>query len=259
MSDQPLAGKCIVVTRPAPQAAHLGNRFEALGAETILCPTIETVPPDSWAVLDSCLDHIQEYDWLIFTSANGVLSFLARLLDRGLTLDVLQHISTAAIGPATCRVAEQEGLKVSLVPSHFQAEWLVQEMAPLVTGCRILLPRSQEARETLPIGLEDAGACVDIAPAYTTRFPTQMPEDATHLIKNGQFDCVTFTSSSAARNFFLLLEPQALKQKDIACIGAITAETVEERGLTPDIIASEQTTAGLVQAIIQFYRSPQRD
>lgn len=257
MSRQPLTGKRIVVTRAAPQAAQLAQRFEELGANAIICPTIEIVAPASWSTLDACLERIRGYDWLIFTSVNGVLWFLRRLESKGLTLECLKNASVAAIGPVTRHVAEERGLTVTHVPSRYQAEYMVEELGPLVQGCSILLPRSEEAREMLPIGLEKAGARVDVAPAYTTRPPPQLPENALHLINEGQIDCVTFTSSSAAKNLFRFLDQRLLERKQIACIGAVTADTVRELGLDPEIIALEQTTAGLIQAIIQFYSAPQ--
>ena len=257
---RPLLGKRIVVTRARVQASDLVERLRELGAECMECPTIQVVPPESWDKLDAALERLPSYDWLVFTSVNGVDHFFQRLTQKGLDTRALGHLHTAAIGPATARRLGRHGLNTDILPSTYQAESVVEAFSQQpIKGKRILLPRAMEARTILPDSLTDMGAAVDEIAVYRT---VQSSEDAPLLIKElqaGAIDMVTFTSSSTVSNFKALLpeafDPALIEKVAVACIGDITADTAKRLGFKVDITAEVFTIEGLCEAIERYYRT----
>ena len=257
-ASRPLAGKRIVVTRARSQASSLARRLKELGGEVIEFPTIEIQPPESYAALDEAIRKIHTYDWLIFTSVNGVEQFFNRskLLNKSLTR--LEGIEIAAIGPETASTVEAAGLRCRLVPKQYQAEGLLELLTPeQMRGKRVLIPRAAQAREILPETLREWGAQVDVIEAYRTVVPSSDVSGLMHSIQKCEIDMVTFTSSSTVTNFVRLLEGQrladSLRSTAIACIGPITQKTVEELGGHADVAAEEFTIPGLVQAIVKYF------
>jgi len=255
---RPLLGKTIVVTRARAQASDLVDRLSNLGAECLECPTIKIVPPQDWAPLDEAIDNLHTYDWLVFTSVNGVVFFFERLYGKGKDVRALKDIRTAAIGPATAERLGDFGLKSDIVPETYRAESIVEafEKEP-VEGKRILLPRAEEARPILPVELRKMDAVVDEIVAYRTE---QAHENAGLLIKRleeGSIDLITFTSSSTVKNFKALLPQdkfeELMKGVTIASIGPITSDTAKELGFKMDIEADEFTIPGLCSAILKHY------
>ena len=256
-----LAGKRIVVTRPRTQAGELARRLIELGAEVIDFPTISIEPPMDYTPMDRAIEQLKQYDWLFFTSVNGVQSFFDRLRHLGKNSQGTKHLKVVAIGPETAGRLEAEAISVYLVPAKYQSEGILKELDPTeIRGRRILLPRAAKAREILPDTLRQWGASVDVVQAYQTVLPKACQYDL-HELFGKQIDAITFTSSSTVENFFKLLkgeDPSRILQKVIvACIGPITARTAIERGLRVDIVSSEFTISGLVAAIVKFYDSPQ--
>ena len=256
-----LAGKRIVVTRPRTQAGELARRLIELGAEVIDFPTISIEPPMDYTPMDRAIEQLKQYDWLFFTSVNGVQSFFDRLRHLGKNFQGIKHLKVVAIGPETAGRLEAEAISVYLVPAKYQSEGILKELDPTeIRGRRILLPRAAKAREILPDTLRQWGASVDVVQAYQTVLPKACQYDL-HELFGKQIDAITFTSSSTVENFFKLLkgeDPSRILQKVIvACIGPITARTAIERGLRVDIVSSEFTISGLVAAIVKFYDSPQ--
>ena len=165
----PLFGRRVVVTRPRAQAAEFIDRLTAAGAEVIPCASIEIVPPHSWDALDDAIRRIGEFDWVVFTSVNGVEIFLRRLRDLALDIGVLGGARLAAIGSKTAKALESRGLQVEVVPGEFRAERVAEAMREKgITGARILLPRAAAAREILPVMLREAGAVVEEVASYDT-------------------------------------------------------------------------------------------
>lgn len=268
---KPLFGKRIVVTRSKEQAGDLTRALEELGAEVIELPTIKIVPPDSYRSLDQAIDRIvmpnsavpagrQErrtanyYDWVIFTSANGVSYFMDRLRSRGQDGRVLKGVKLAAIGPATARKLEEFGLKIDLVPKDYRAESLIEGLKKeKMAGVRILIPRAKEAREVLPESLKSLGAEVDVATAYQTVIDDSKVARFKEILLGKKVDVITFTSSSTVKNFVKLLRgvdsSHVLSGVKIACIGPITAQTARDEGLKVDLVAKEYTIPGLVEAL----------
>ena len=253
--NRPLMGRRIVVTRAREQASDLVRELTEYGAECIQCPTIQVVPPPDWTDLDNAIEAIDQYDWIIFTSVNGVDFFFRRLFEKGLDVRALGHIKTATIGPATADRLRTRGLKSDIVPQSYRAESVVEAFTAVpVKGRRILLPRAKAARSVLPVELTRMGASVDEVTAYETR---QVDDGATDLIARleaGTIDMVTFTSSSTVTNFCRLLPPDRVHRLmagvSVASIGPITSQTAREMGLSVSLEAAAYTIDGLVQAIL---------
>ena len=171
-SRKPLFGKRIVITRARSQAGQLARRIEELEGEVIYCPAIEIESPESCDALDRAIAVIQTYDWLIFTSVNGVERFLMRLQRLSGSLSKLTGTQIAAIGPQTAARLAREGLKQAIVPKRYLAEGILHVLTPdMMRGKRVLIPRAAKARDILPETLRAWGATVDVVDAYRTVVP----------------------------------------------------------------------------------------
>ena len=255
---KPLLGKRIVVTRARAQASDLVETLTDLGAECVECPTIEVVEPDSWQPLDDAITGITKYQWLIFTSVNGVHFFFKRLFGQGLDARALGHLKTAAIGPSTAKRLLDFGITTDILPETYQAESVVDAFSGIpVQGRKVLLPRAREARAVLPEELRRMGAEVDEIVAYQTLQATGGQSDLIDALRHRKIDMVTFTSSSTVRNFKALLPEQEVKGLTsgvtMACIGPITADTAKSLGFNSDLVADAFTIDGLTAAIVRFY------
>jgi uroporphyrinogen III methyltransferase / synthase len=256
--NRPLMGRRIVVTRAREQASDLVKRLSDLGAECIECPTIETVPPDDAKPLDTAIDDLSSYEWLIFTSVNGVNFFFNRLFEKNKDVRALNHVHTAVIGPATAKRLFDFGLKSDIVPESYRAESVVKAFAQEdIAGKKILLPRAKEARPVLPIELTRMGAVVDEVTAYCTKAVKDDADVILKRLKEHTIDMITFTSSSTVKNFRALLPSEGLDSLiqgvTIAAIGPITADTARNFGFDVHIVAESYTIAGLCEAIQQYY------
>ena len=253
---RPLLGKTVVVTRARAQASDLVDQLSSMGAECLECPTIKIVPPEDWSPLDRAIDDLQAYDWLVFTSVNGVSFFFERLYEKGRDVRALKDLRTAAIGPATAKRLRDFGLNSDIVPETYRAESIIEAFAeePL-DGKRILLPRAKEARPILPVELRKMGALVDEIAVYRTEQDRQNVDVLISRLEEGSIDVITFTSSSTVRNFKALLPgerfEELIKDVTIASIGPITADTARELGFKVDISAEEYTIPGLCEAILK--------
>jgi len=258
--NRPLLGKRIVVTRARKQASGFLRMLSDSGAECLECPTIKVVPPESWHALDKAIGRLSDYDWLIFTSVNGVSYFYKRLFAAGMDTRALQDIRVAAIGPATAERLLDFGISCDIIPENYRAESVVAafEHVP-VTGKKILLPRAREARSILPEELTRMGARVDEITAYVTEISDQNVETLLNHLENGSVDCLTFTSSSTVRNFKRLLPSEKfeslVREVTVACIGPITADTAESLGFDVHVVAREYTIQGLYAAIVDHFTS----
>lgn len=253
----PLFGKCIVITRAEDQADSMMNLLLDQGAEPLLFPVIETVPPEDWEPLDQAQKKLDHYHGLIFTSVNGVRYFFQRLQETGKDLRELKGLRIYTIGPKTERAVTDLGIRVDVVPEEYVAESLLASMGrENIQGQRFLLPRAALARETLPEALRSLGAEIDVVPAYRTRRPEGGAEELIERLRAGTVDAVTFTASSTVNNFLERIGPQAkelLTKTVIACIGPITAKTAEQQGLKVAVVASKYTVPGLVTALEEFF------
>ncbi len=246
-----LAGKRIVITRARGQAADLTARLEKLGAEVIELPTIEIQPASDYGPLDQALARIGSYDWLIFTSANGVRFFLERMAKSGLNIDAVRA-RICAIGPATRAEAENAGFRVDLMPGEYVAESLVLAFqGHSLEGKRVLLPRAAVARDVVPAELSRRGAQVDVVEAYRTGIPADAPARARRIFASGRRpDWITFTSSSTVANFVQIAGPAALEGVRVATIGPVTTATARKHGIDVTVEARTFTAEGVVAAIL---------
>ena len=257
--NRPLMGKRIVVTRAREQASDLVKQLSDLGAECLECPTIKVAPPDDWKLLDAAIDNISSYDWLVFTSVNGVDYFFKRLFAKGKDVRALSKLNTAVIGPATEKRLFNFGLKSDIVPKNYRAESIIEAFSNKnINGKKILLPRAKEARPILPVELTKMGALVDEVTSYYTK---EVPDSADLLLKRlkeGTIDLITFTSSSTVKNLKAILPDNIfdsqMKNITIACIGPITADTAKSLGFEVHIVANSFTIPGLCEAILDYYR-----
>src|SRR5918998_1191458 len=213
----PLSGRTVMITRARRQAAEFAGELERLGARVVECPTIEIVEPESYAALDQAVENLFGYDWLVFTSANGVEHFLRRLELRGVDVSALDELRVCAIGAATADRLRDAQVHVDVVPEKFQAEGVYAALEAFVGGrqgldrLNFLMPRAAVARDHLPRALEAAGARVDVVAAYRTVRPeTHDRARVEALLVGGGVDCVTFTSASTVINFAQLFETSDL-------------------------------------------------
>ncbi len=256
---KPLFGKRILVTRTRAQASVLSQLLLSHGAEPIEVPTIEIVPCQSFEKLDAALKNLEEFDWLIFTSANGVHYFFTRLDARGRDVRALSGCKVCAIGPATAQMLLERGIKADLVPQDYRAEGIIAELeARIEINSRVLIIRAQQARDLLPDSLQEMGAEVTIAPAYRTVRPKLEVAKIKKLFKEEGLDVVTFTSSSTVTNMANILGrqdfPILLKRVTVACIGPITAVTAKELGVESQIVCEEYTIPALVDKLVEYFR-----
>ncbi len=258
--NRPLFGKRIVVTRARAQASNFVKMLTEKGADCLECPTIRIEAPDDYSQLDKSLDNLSTYDWLVFTSVNGVDFFFDRLFDRGMDVRALHHISTAVIGPATRDRLMGFGIKADIMPDSYRAESVVEAFASLdMKGKKVLLPRAAEARYVLPKELTAMGAGVDEIPVYYTRQDASAAETLLTALEARQVDAVTFTSSSTVKNFKALLPAdkaevdRLLEGVALVSIGPITSETAEQEGFTVAVTADEYTIEGLTETITRFF------
>jgi uroporphyrinogen III methyltransferase / synthase len=251
---RPLLGKRIVVTRTRKQASALSNKLRALGAHVIELPTIRIEPPGNLREFAELVQDAHLYDWIVFTSANGVEGFFDIFFKLYDDAREIGGARIAAIGPATAQRLKDFHLHVDLQPDEFVAEGVVREFKKQgsIENLRILLVRAEKARDTLPKGLSAMGAIVDEGFAYRTVPETRDRSGARRQLAHDGADLITFTSSSTVENFLALGLPWP-KGMRIASIGPITSKTVRDQGLKVDVEARRHDIDGLVQAISEFF------
>ncbi|MBE3034552.1 MAG: uroporphyrinogen-III C-methyltransferase [Actinobacteria bacterium] len=263
--DRPLFGKRIVVTRSREQAGEFIDMLEERGAEAIAAPTIHVAPPEDPAALDAACAAAHTFDWVVFTSANGVDGFMNRLLATGDVRD-LKGVRICTTGPSTAARLSRYGIRVDLTPGEFRAEAVAEALrgSGTLAGTRILLPRADIARDLLAEELRHAGAEVEDVIAYRTLAggaERDGDHDVYRMLLDRQIDAVTFTSASTVRNFVKLFgHEQAvdlLRGTVVASIGPVTAEAAERLGITTTVMPARYTIPDLVDALVEhFARNP---
>ena len=247
-----LFGKKILVTRTRKQASKLTKQLENFGADVLEFPTIKISPPsDNFESMDAAIKNLKTFDWIIFTSANGVEKFFARLKFFNLDARIFGNAKVAAIGSATAERLSDFGIIADLVPKEFRAEGLIDALKDKISGKKILLARAEVARDILPRELENFGAEVQIAKVYKTESDAENAAEVREKISSGEVDLITFTSSSTVENFVAAVGKDFLHKTKTAAIGSITAATLEKFGAPADIVAKEFTIKGLVEAVIE--------
>lgn len=264
---KPLAGRTIMVTRTREQAVALAGPLEALGAEVVAFPVIAIADPDDWAPVDETIAYLGDYDWVIFTSANSVDRFLARVQEHGSEpADAFGSHGprVAVVGSATAARLAEAGVDVALVPGDFRAEGLIEEFRRLVaeagavSGWRILIPRALEAREILPDTLREMGHEVDVVPLYRT-VAAKPDRGGLERLVAGTVDAITFTSGSTVRYFVDALKAAGLDPASlmsgliVASIGPVTTAALAKRGFRADVEARESTMPELVKVLEDYF------
>jgi uroporphyrinogen III methyltransferase/synthase len=256
--NQPLFGRAVLVTRSRQQASTLSRLLARHGALPVELPTIQIEAiSDAWK-LDQSIAKLSDYAWLIFTSANGVDIFIDRLHRLGKDSRALNGVKLCAIGPATAEALERHGLVADLIPPEYRAEAIADSLETEgIAGRNILLPRAEAAPPELATRLTQLGAMVDEIAVYRTVPPHDTSHEGRRKLLAGEIDITTFTSSSTVSNLVSLLGPEweIINRTRVACIGPVTADTAAELGVRVDIVASEHTIPGLVQAIIEDIQS----
>ncbi len=256
----PLFGKTIVVTRAKEQAQPFIDLLEQAGAQVILFPTIEIAMPGSFKSIDKSINSLKEYDYLVFTSVNGVKGFLSRMQKLRKDLRCLNGIKIAAIGKMTAHVLGEHFLYPEIVPENFTSKHLANEFKKEDTkGKKVLLIRSELSNDILPRQLGKMGARVDTVTTYTVRKAHVDSNKIKQIFKNHGVDLITFTSPSTFNNFILLMKGESLKQLlrgvRVAAIGPVTRKEITKYGMRVSIAASQHTVPGLVDAILAYYQS----
>ncbi len=250
--SRPLFGKSVLVTRARTQASSLSKLLAEHGAQPIELPAIEIQDLPDMTELDRSIRGIPDFDWVIFTSANGVEAVWNRLVALGKDARQFGSVKIGAIGPATALALEERGLYPDFMPAEYTSKGILDGLSERdIKGCRILLPRADIAPKDLVEGLAGLGAEPTEVTAYLTRPPAKVAEKARQMLFDGKIDIITFASSSTVTNLLEALgrDLQPVQNAQIACIGPVTAATAEKAGLKVDIVAGEQTIPGMVSAI----------
>lgn len=262
-SERALEGVRVLVTRSRAQASELCRQIEERGGSTYEFPVIRIEWPEDLGPLDAAIHSIHEFDWVAFTSPNGVTMFFERMRALGVEISALQAVQVAAVGPKTKALLEHQGVTVHALAGEYVGEGLADTLTTLVqAGQKILLPRAQIARKQLPAALRNLGLTVTEVDAYHT---LPVAEDAAQLVQRlaaKEIDVVTFTSSSTVTHFFDALQGVPihglLSGVTVVAIGPITAETAQKHGLQVDVMPDSYTIPDLVAALVHHVQTPSR-
>ena len=246
---RPLFGRTIMVTRPLLQGSSLASSLAELGANVVVQPAIAITEPEDWQPVDTAIERLNEYDWLVFSSTNGVQFFFERLFNRGHDMRALGGIKLASVGPGTVDELASYHLQVDLQPDDFRSESLAAALAKNARGKRFLLPRASRGREVLPDDLRTAGGIVDQIVVYRS-LDVECPDSdvATRLAK-GDIHWITVTSSAIARSLVQMFGDD-LRQSRLASLSPITSNTLRELGFEPTIEANVHNMQGLIDALL---------
>jgi len=254
-SAGPLAGRCVMVTRARHQAKEMIGKIEALGGKAFAFPLLKTVPVEDTGKLDQAIGQLDRFDWVIFTSVNGVRFFWQRLQQLGRDREAFAG-RVAAVGPKTAAAIREYGLEVEPLPSDYVAEGLLESLREkLQQGQRVLLPRADIARKQLPQDLRQLGLEVTEVDVYHTVIDAEQAPLAAEALKRGEIDAILFTSSSTVNHFVQAMSGtgalETLDRVKVACIGPITAQTARQQGLPVHVVAETYTVDGLLEALIK--------
>jgi uroporphyrinogen III methyltransferase/synthase len=247
---RPLFGRTVLVTRPAAQAAPLIGDLEELGAQVYCQPAIAIEPVEDWSVVDRAIEQLPEFDWLVFTSKNGVDAFFSRLWNTGRDARALAGVRVAAVGPGTRDAVNQFYVQVDAQPETFHGEHLAEAMKAGVRDKRVLIVRTNRGRDVVPRQLAAAGAQVTQVVAYLSVDVTAADAEVTELLKAGKVDWITVTSSAIARSLKGMFG-DLLQQARLVSISPITTAKMLELGLDVAAEAQEATMGGIVEAIVR--------
>lgn len=253
--QRPLFGQRVLVARPIDQAAAWADSLTELGAEVLIQPAIRIEDPPDWRPVDDALDRLADYDWLVFSSSNGVRFLLRRLFARGFDLRRLGRVRLAAVGPATADALAEYHLRTDVTPDEFRAESLASALAVGAAGQRFLSIRASRGREVLADQLRSAGAVVDQIVAYSSIDVAVADAPVKRRLAAGEIHWATVTSSAIARSLAALFG-EDLRKVRLASISPITSATLRALGYEPAVEARAYTTTGLLEAILEVAAGP---
>jgi len=253
--QRPLFGKRVLVTRPRDQAGELVHRLEELGALPLSLPALEVREPADWAPVDRALAELPRYDWLVFTSANGVRALFRRLRQLGRDLRCLGKLRLAAIGPATAATLREYLLEPDVIPREYRSESLAAALKERVAGQRVLLARADRGRDLLREELATVATVEQVA-VYSQVDAQDADSQTLALLREGKIDYVTVTSSNIARVLARALDAACRARIDagevqLVSISPVTSATIREFGLPVAAEAREYTMAGVIEALIK--------
>ncbi|MBA2115967.1 uroporphyrinogen-III C-methyltransferase [Bremerella alba] len=249
--QRPLFGQSLLITRPEHQAEQLRSPLAELGGEVLVQPAIEIHAADDPGPLDEAITNLKSFDWIAFSSRNGVVFFMQRLRQLGFDFRILGHLKIGVIGPGTAEQLAEYGFQADVIPAEYRAESLVEAMANQVAGKRVLLPRASRGRDVLPVGLAQHGANVTEVVAYESNDVTQVMPEVQRRSETTGFDWLIVTSSAIARATAQLV-PEVMKSSNIVSISPITTDTIRELGYDVTVEATVYTMDGIVEAILAY-------
>ena len=255
----PLLGRTIVITRTVEQSEESAQAFVKLGADTIIFPTLDIVPPESWQAFDEIVKSKEKIDFIIFTSKHAVEMFVKRCDELKIKFDY-KNTKVVAVGNKTSFTCNEMNIPVTIIPKIFSGKGVVDELSKFdIKNKVVFIPRSAIGREELPHGLSDRGAILKTANVYNVTFPNKnIVEEKIKKLKETKPDMFIFTSPSTFKNFLKLLDitnpPQFFSQFDVASIGPTTKAAIETRKVKVDVMPDDFTINGLIQAIINYYK-----
>ena len=256
----PLFGRVVLLTRPLGESDRSATDLEAIGAEALVAPTVRILPVEDTGPMDSAIARLDSFDWLVFTSGNGVSAFLDRIEGLGRDLRALGHLKLAAIGPGTAEVLGRSRLKADLVPMSYRSEGLAEALRPLVAGRRVLLARADRGRDLLKEVLGEV-AEVEQVPVYRNADAEALPPEVVGRLERGEVDWITLTSSAIASRLHALLSERARAlvasgATRLASISPVTSEAARALGWPVAVEAVEHTWPGLIRALVDEESSP---
>jgi uroporphyrinogen III methyltransferase/synthase len=248
--QRPLFGQRILVTRAAEQADELVQQLAQLGAEVVLQPAIEILPPETYEALDEVIATVADVNWIVFSSGNGVRYFLNRLLALGYDARHLAQAKLAAMGPGTAAALQDFNLRADLLPREYRAESMVDALRPRVKDQTVLLIRASRGRDVLRAGLNKAGADVQQVVVYRSQDVQTLSPSTREAMEQG-IDWVTFTSSAIARSSIALLGPYLEGVKSVS-ISPVTSEMMRSLGLEPTVEAKQHDLDGMIKRLLDY-------
>lgn len=246
--SRPLMGMRIAITRPSEQTVEISKKVVALGGVPVEFPTIRIAPPADYSMLDNALSSLERYDWLVFTSANGVKHFFERVAEKGTAIKN-PRCGIATVGPSTAAAVDSQGLVVSFLPSTYLTEKLASDL-PQVDGRRILLVRAEGVDANMKSILTQRGATVDEAYAYRV-----LPNESGEI--DVDFDAILFTSPSTVSSFRTMFHKESMRVSRnaiVCCIGPVTAKAAQDLGFRVDVVSAVHTAEGLLNALVERVR-----
>lgn len=259
-STQPLSDRRIAITRASDQSSALRERLEALGAEVLELPLIKVAQDIDKQTLADCLLELGTYDWVIFTSANGVKHFFDQFFKLFEDIRALGLLRIACVGETTAKAVQALHLKVECMPKKATADSLANELIGTgsLDSAKVLLVTGNMNRETLEKKLEEARAIVDRLPVYKTELNDLSGDPAAASFRKQGADAILFASSSAVESFAaqretLRLAPGARRPLN-GSIGPQTSDSLLNAGMSVDFKAETPSLEDLVDALVRALR-----